>query len=351
MTQSRTFDYASQDTTKSLNDHLVDLLPPGVYAGFTVDKFGEVAPGTLLTAEGVRINDTQPGMALCSGVPGVPVNATSAKRHDLVVCRHTWRATTTENSATYEILTGVDANGQITGDYPTLPDGCLPLAWCVAAGVSDGEWESVVQAGPPERLVNCTRTADTSIPLSYVNGKYTIVDGSQGALRLVYNSSLTCAATISTTSGIQESLPPGGSLALYMLAPDVKDGHRGDGSDITWGEPVFTLDATGITTLSASTGAAKIGVEAIGGAQVSIVPGQNVQSVIAGLLGHINDFITKPFVQTLMPASSATSSRRRPDTRRFEPYIGRPACCGPILARRDVRNSRISAVSLMSCPK
>src|SRR4051794_23721863 len=43
-----------------------------------------------------------------------------------------------------------------------------------------------------------------------------------------------------------------------------------------------------------------------------------------------------------IPASRATSSRRRPGTRRCPPKSGRPACSGVILARRDVRNSRIS---------
>ncbi len=44
-----------------------------------------------------------------------------------------------------------------------------------------------------------------------------------------------------------------------------------------------------------------------------------------------------------MPARTATSSRRRPETRRRSPpYTGSPACPGLILARRVLRNSRIS---------
>src|SRR5258706_12525282 len=42
-----------------------------------------------------------------------------------------------------------------------------------------------------------------------------------------------------------------------------------------------------------------------------------------------------------MFASRATSSRRRPDTRRLRPYVARPARSGLIRARREVRNSRI----------
>ena len=38
----------------------------------------------------------------------------------------------------------------------------------------------------------------------------------------------------------------------------------------------------------------------------------------------------------------ATSSRRRPATRRLPPKAGSPACSGVMRARRDVRNSRIS---------
>ncbi len=43
----------------------------------------------------------------------------------------------------------------------------------------------------------------------------------------------------------------------------------------------------------------------------------------------------------LTPASSATSSRRSPFTRRLlPPYAGRPACSGVMRARRETRNSR-----------
>lgn len=43
----------------------------------------------------------------------------------------------------------------------------------------------------------------------------------------------------------------------------------------------------------------------------------------------------------LTPARAATSPRRSPGTRRM-PTSSRPARCGVILARREIRNSRIS---------
>ena len=51
---------------------------------------------------------------------------------------------------------------------------------------------------------------------------------------------------------------------------------------------------------------------------------------------------------TLIPARSATSSRRSPGTRRLRPYLGTPARSGDSFARRVVRNSRISSALLMS---
>src|SRR3954471_22412830 len=53
---------------------------------------------------------------------------------------------------------------------------------------------------------------------------------------------------------------------------------------------------------------------------------------------------------TLIPARSATSSRRSPGTRRFRPYIGTPAQSGESFARRVVRNWRISSALLMARP-
>ncbi|MEU4768448.1 hypothetical protein AB0H12_34880 [Actinosynnema sp. NPDC023794] len=43
------------------------------------------------------------------------------------------------------------------------------------------------------------------------------------------------------------------------------------------------------------------------------------------------------------PASSATSSRRSPFTRRLPPYTGKPAWSGVMRARHELRNSRTSA--------
>src|SRR3954452_24670597 len=53
-----------------------------------------------------------------------------------------------------------------------------------------------------------------------------------------------------------------------------------------------------------------------------------------------------------MPASRATSSRRRPVTRRRSPpYTGNPACWGVTLARRLLRNSRISLRTSLRTPR
>src|SRR6478735_4919602 len=50
----------------------------------------------------------------------------------------------------------------------------------------------------------------------------------------------------------------------------------------------------------------------------------------------------------LIPASMATSSRRRPLTRRLPPYAGSPASSGVSLARREARNFRTSSLFVMA---
>lgn len=47
-----------------------------------------------------------------------------------------------------------------------------------------------------------------------------------------------------------------------------------------------------------------------------------------------------------VPASTATSSRRSPVTRRLPPYTGSPDCSGVILARRVARKSLMSSLAL-----
>src|SRR3954447_17431330 len=54
-------------------------------------------------------------------------------------------------------------------------------------------------------------------------------------------------------------------------------------------------------------------------------------------------FSSRMYQSVLTPASTATSSRRSPGTRRLPPPAGSPTCSGASLARRLARNSRISA--------
>jgi hypothetical protein len=54
-------------------------------------------------------------------------------------------------------------------------------------------------------------------------------------------------------------------------------------------------------------------------------------------------FSRRVYHSVLTPASTATSSRRRPGTRRCPPPGARPACSGVSLTRLVARNSRISA--------
>jgi len=60
MVQKRIHDYRGPRSSENLNDHLLGVVPPGVYEGFQVNPDGSVSPGMLITPEGIRIEETEP---------------------------------------------------------------------------------------------------------------------------------------------------------------------------------------------------------------------------------------------------------------------------------------------------
>ena len=59
MTQKRIHDYRGPRSSEDLNRKLVDIIPSGVYAGFTVETNGTINSGVLMTADGVRIEEDE----------------------------------------------------------------------------------------------------------------------------------------------------------------------------------------------------------------------------------------------------------------------------------------------------
>ena len=59
MVQKRIHDYRGPRSSENLNSHLVGVMPPGVYQGFHVRSDGSVSPGILVTAEGIRVEETE----------------------------------------------------------------------------------------------------------------------------------------------------------------------------------------------------------------------------------------------------------------------------------------------------
>lgn len=215
MTQKRTHDYRSERTSKGLNDKFIDILPAGIYRGFNVSPAGVMRAGTLLTADGVRIEETE--NTTLTIPPRVHSNY---KRRDLVICRYLYEASYPPPAATYEVITGVEtANNP---EYPETPENCLVLAYCEFDPPSTTEWTNVFWNYPPEKLINC-RIGGTTGYMGMGPGK---------AVRI-------------------KADPNTGKIYFWITAGDVED------TEIDWGDPVATIGASGIEELNDLAGAGR----------------------------------------------------------------------------------------------
>jgi len=215
MTQKRTHDYRSERTSKSLNDKLVDILPAGIYKGFNVSKAGLLSPGVLLTADGVRIEETE--NTTLTIPPRVHSNY---KRRDLVVCEYLYEASYPAPAATYRVVAGVEAAND--PDWPAVPDNCLVLAYCLFDPPSTTEWTSVVWKYPTEKVINC-RLGGTTGYMGMGAGK---------AIRI-------------------KTDPNTGKIYVWATSEDVED------TEIDWDDPVVTIGADGIEELNDLAGAGR----------------------------------------------------------------------------------------------
>jgi hypothetical protein len=204
MVQKRIHDYRGPRSSENLNGHLVGVMPSGVYQGFHVRSDGNVSPGVLVTAEGIRVEETED-----VSVPQ-PLADPNHPRIDLVVCVHEYEKTVPAPPALFTTVPGTPAEDP---DPPDLPEHATLLATCrMEAGAE--EWTDIQQAGPPARVYNTVVQPDRS---------WKIVHGACGALLEQYEPNL-------------------GYLGVFAVAP----GTYQDGDTIEWGSPVLLLGAQGI---------------------------------------------------------------------------------------------------------
>ncbi len=155
--QQRIHEYRAPRSSAELNRKFVHLVPPGVYQGFGFHPDGTLDPGVLVTAEGVRLEETE------SQSLTLPPNETAFPRLDLLVCIHEDLPSIPPVTARFEILPGIPA------EEPSLlqiPEHGLLLA--IGAMPAESQtYQTVWPMGYPERLINCrkTTTLTTSGPV------------------------------------------------------------------------------------------------------------------------------------------------------------------------------------------
>jgi len=200
---------------------------------------GTISPGMLYSVDGVRIEESGnviprwgaswENMSLPPGDPTYP-------RRDLIVCQYLWEASVPPPQAIYKVIAGVPAAEPA---YPDIPENSIVLAFALMpAGAI--VYTEVLQAGPPDRLVNCTLNAD---------GTHSVIKGALAALR----------ETFDVNTGI---------FAIFKRAA----GTYADGGVIDWEDPILSLDDNGIVQL-------KLLIDAL--AATTPVPGSSMLGVKA----------------------------------------------------------------------
>lgn len=203
MAQVRTHDYRAPRSSDGLNKFPQGLIPVGVYEGLQVDVDGTISAGWLLTAEGVRIEETE---AISVEIPAADL---ADPRIDLIVCRHEYEKTVPAPVATFEVIEGIPFAVPVP---PDLPEFCTLLA-IATLPATDLAWSLVVPVAAPIRVHNAVDNGD---------GSWSILHGASGAMRMDWSAA--------NESGYAE-------LNIYMVAPGV----YADDDPITWGDPAFTI--------------------------------------------------------------------------------------------------------------
>lgn len=214
MAQKIYFPYKFSGSSNTHNLRLVGLLPAGVYQGFKVALDGTISPGVLLTEGGVKIEESgaklpQYGDNWAS--TGIPANSDPLnKRKDLIVCHYLWEASEPQPVARFRVIEGTP--GQFP-DYEELPVDCVLLAKATMAG-GGTTYESIEQAGTPEKLYNCSRNSSLN---------YNVVNSDLAAVKQVFDLN-------------------DGSYNTYII----EGGTLADGEEFSFSSPVAKFDASGL---------------------------------------------------------------------------------------------------------
>ena len=204
MVQKRIHDYRGPRSSENLNGHLLGIVPPGVYQGFQVRSDGSVSPGMLITAEGIRIEETED-----ISVPQ-PLADPANPRIDLVVCQHEYEKTVPATPAVFTTVPGTPAPEPLP---PDIPEHATLIAACrMEAGAA--EWTDILHLGYARKVYNAEQQPDHT---------WKIVLGVRGAMMQLFD-------------------PNTGTVAAFVVAP----GTYADGETIDWGAPVLEYDADGI---------------------------------------------------------------------------------------------------------
>ncbi len=228
MTQNRSLDYQAEHSTRLLNRKQIGVIPPGVYQGFHIAANGLIDPGVLMTADGVRIEETASQLPLWGtgfANQGLPPGDSEHPRWDLIVCHYKWEASIPAPVASYRVIQGTPAASPVPPD--TVPEDCLLLAM---GRMEPGEsaYSNVYQMGAPEHLINCTRTRS----LSGWKPFYTITHGDRATVCKRYDGVskqeeiwVIAADTYSDGEEVAFSGTPTFSVPLSASQVKVTDGY------------------------------------------------------------------------------------------------------------------------------
>jgi hypothetical protein len=217
MTQHRIWDYHAPEDTELLNSRYKGIIRVGVHFGFEVENatagFVNIREGVLVTADGVRIEETDDIINLVS----IPPNNSGNPRVDYIVCRHKYVKTVPPPLATYSVIAGTPA---ASPEPPVLPDNAVILARGLLPDAATAYSE--IKLTTPDEVFNAV----------FDGHDWRIIYGNKSAYRIEHD--------------INDD-----SIRFYIIPASVYP----DNEIINWGAPIMTLSTAGHEQLNAETAA------------------------------------------------------------------------------------------------
>ena len=208
MAQVRDFDFRAPEDTERLNIRLSQTVRAGVHKGFEVingsASFITIKAGVLLTAEGVRIEETTDQADLLP----IPANSSGNPRLDYIVLRYEYLKSVPAPIATYHIIQGTPAASPV-----------LPAVLATDTILTSGQLDDGADA-----YINFVYAqADVLINATFDGEKYYIIEDFKAALRFEVN----------TTDG---------GYNIYIVPKDT----LAPGAEIIWLSPQIEINENGI---------------------------------------------------------------------------------------------------------